>query len=199
MADFENGDVVRLGAVQLLDGTHQIVNVFHMQINSGGPMAFAQASLDFQEYLDLLYTPLSGSITNTQTADRVGVANVTQGLVFGNMSWGTYTGGAASNERTTPQAAMLVFGRTTISRVQIRKYLGVFTEINQQGGVWAVGLRTLGLTFISTHILPQTMTQGLTLQGVAYRPTPVRVLTALSGSVSVNTVIQRRRRLGTGA
>jgi hypothetical protein len=199
MADFETGDVVRLGVVQTFDNEHDIVNVLHLLIIAGGPMTFATASLDFQEYVDDLYTPLASLLSDLQDADHISAANVTQDLVFGNFAFDTYTGGSNIADALPPTDTLLAFGRTSRPRVQIRKYLGVFCEGDQADGLWSSTVRAAGLTYINYHIAQQTMTNGLVLQGVAYNRTAGTSYGARSGSTSQAVCTQRRRRRGRGS
>lgn len=198
MADFNDGDVVRLGCVQEIDLTDDLVNVLHVTINSGGPMAFAAASQDFQEYCDALYNPLVTSVSSRVTSKHISVKNVTQAQVWGNIAWLTYGGGSSGSDAVANQLAVLVWGRTTRPRVQIRKYLGLFTEINITNGLWISALQALCGAFMVYHIAPQTMTNGLVLQGCAYNYALSRVTLANSYAVSANPVVQRRRRKGRG-
>lgn len=199
MTDFLNNDIVRLGCVQELDGLHEIVNVLNVKIVSGGPMFFAAAAEDFGEYCDDAYALISASISDLVDEKHISIKNLTQTTVWGNIAWPTYTGGSQVAEAVAPQVACLGFGRTSISRVQIRKYLGLFTELNMTDGVWDGTVRGACENFMAYHITEQTMTNGLHLLGIAYRVSDGRVTEALSAATSANPVIQRRRRRGRGS
>ncbi len=199
MADFDTGDVVRLGCVQKLDGLHDIVNVLHVQITAGGGLTFAAAALDFQEYCSALFTLIDLVVVDNVTADHISVKNVTQSTVWGNIAWGTYTGGQNIQDPLHSQVALLAYGRTHLSIVQISKYLALMSDVEILGGVWTVTARVAAQAFIDYHIVGQLMAGGLILQGCAYRPLPVRVVFATSGTTSEVPVIQRRRRLGRGS
>lgn len=199
MADFDTGDIVRLGAVQKYAGVSDIVGVLHLRINAGGGLAFAQASLDFQEYCDTLYALFEAQVSVLQLPEHISVQNVTQSTVWGNIAWDAYDGGTSAADVLAAQTAMLVWGRTAISRVQIRKYLGVLTEPFLTTGAWTAAARAAGLNFINYHIAAQAMTEGLVLQGVAWSPSLSRATTAVSGTTSPIPVTQRRRRTGRGS
>lgn len=199
MADFDNGDVVRLGCVQKLDLVNDIANVLTVQITSGGGLAFAAAAQDFSEYCGDLFEGMVTLIVDEQLPSSISVANLTQDAVWGNIAWTTYDGGNSTGGPTAAQVAMLVFGRTNISRVQIRKYLGVFSTGFVVNGEWTAGARSVAQTFIDNHITPQTMTNGLVLRGCAYNAALARVTFANSGATSGIPVIQRRRRIGRGS
>lgn len=199
MADFETGDVVRLGCVMELESLHDVVNVLYQKIVSGGGMDFAQAALDLSEYADQLYLLIAARQTDLLDEKHIAVKNMTQGTVWGNIAWGAYGGGVNGSDATTPQVACLAYGRTPISRVQIRKYLGIFTQADLTDGVWDSPVTSVCDDFIGEHITEQTMTEGLVLKGCAYRLSDGRVTFAVSPSTSAHPVIQRRRRRGRGS
>lgn len=199
MADFDTNDVVRLGCVMKFDGLYDIVNVLHVQITAGGGLAFAQATLDFQQYTDALYDTIDQLQSQLVTDDRISIANRTQNTVFGAIAWDAYVGGTLAQDPTPLQVALLAFGRTSVSRVQIRKYLGVFCEPNMTVGLWDAAARAAADAFMVYHVAGQTMDEGLVLRGCAYRHVTPRVVFAQSVSTSQVPVIQRRRRVGRGS
>ncbi len=199
MADFDTGDVVRLGCVMRFDELFDIVNALHVKIVSGGGLAFAAFTLDVQQYCDALYANISGRLSERVTDDRISIKNVTQSTVWGAIAWGAFTGGINVGDPTALATALLAWGRTQISRVQIRKYLGVFTETDMEGAVWNATARAAGQNYIDYHIVENLMDEGTVLQGVAYSPSLVRATPALTGATSAFPVTQRRRRQGRGS
>jgi hypothetical protein len=199
MADFDPGDVIRLGCVQKVATLYDVVNVLHVVHQGLGSHTIAQMTADIQEYTDVLFGKIVSYVTNAQTASSISVKNMTQNKVWGNIAWGSYAGGGNASERTPYQVALLAYGRTTTPRVQIRKYLGVFAEVDCVAGLWAAGIRNACQQFIDYHIVPAALTNGAILQGCAYRPSDGRVTLALSGATSEVPVIQRRRRQGRGS
>lgn len=199
MADFETNDVVRLTPTMEVDGADAIVNVLHVQITGGGPLAFAAAAQDFVEYCDALYALIEGKLANNALDDFIGIKNVTQDTVWGAVAWTDFDGGTNAGEMLPLQLCVLAWGRTQISRVQIRKYLGPFTESDQGEGSWSADLRSSCQSYIDYHITGQTMGNGLVLRGCAYSPSLARVTFALTGTTTAIPVIQRRRRKGRGS
>lgn len=199
MADFDTGDVVRLTTNQRFQTSYAIVNTWHLRIDSGGGLAFAAFSLDLQQYADALFNPLATVLSNAQTAYNLNVVNVTQGTVWPNFAWSSYTGGSGATDTLAPQVALLAFGRTQLPRVQIRKYLGVFTEAATTNGLFIGAIVSAGLALMTYHIAGQTMGGGSVLRGVAYNYALSRATYALTPACSSVPVIQRRRRLGRGA
>lgn len=198
MADFNDGDVIRLGASFLMDTTDQIVNVFHVKIESGGPMAFAAAAQDFQDYIHYIYNPMMGEYTNQFASDRISVKNETENTVWGSIAFASPLLGTNLGDEAAQQVALLGWGRTPLSRVQIRKYWGPFTETSMTVGLWASALRAVVQTAMDYHIGQNAMPNGLQLKGVAYSKLLDRATYAISATTAGVPVVQRRRRKGTG-
>lgn len=198
MADFDNGDIVRLGAVCRYDDTDDIVGVWHLLIEAGGPMAFAAAAQDFAEYIDDIYRPLIAYYTTVMVGDHISIKNMTQAAVWGNIAWGPAFAGTAATDRLPLQVALLAWGRTATSRVQIRKYFGPFTEAHQTDGLWVAGIVSACAAAMATHIATQVMGNGLELKGVAYNRALATYTEALGATATNNPVVQRRRRQGRG-
>ncbi len=199
MADFDNGDVVRLGAQFLMNATDTIVNVWHVRIEAGAPMAFAAAAQDFQDYMGFLYSGLMTYYVTTFLSDRISVKNETQNTVWGSIAFGVPLAGSSVGDETAQQTALLGWGRTQISRVQIRKYWGPFTETDMSNGLWLSGIRAAVLGRMDYHIGSQTLGNGLELIGVAYNKILERATPALSATTTAVPVVQRRRRQGRGS
>lgn len=199
MPDFDVGDVVRLGCVMKFDGLYDIVNVYHAQIQAGAGWAFAAAAVSFQDYIDGLYAHLTTFYPDDLLPDRIQVKNMTQDTIWGAIAWGAWSGGSSQVDTLPLQVCVLAYGRTSISRVQIRKYFGPFTEDQQEDGFWGASVRVACNNLMDDHIVPQVVTGTMTLQGCAYRALIPRVTFALTAATSMAPVIQRRRRPGRGS
>lgn len=199
MADIENGDILRLAGSMLLGGADEIVNVYHCLVEGGGGKDFAGIIDDVQEYMDLMYVTIDTFLSTDQLPDRISVSNETQKLVFGSINWDVFAGGGSAGDITPTGACCLAFGRTLKSRVQIRKYYGVFTEADLGAGLWSAALRAAILIDFESHLDSQVMTDGLRLQGVAYNRT-LETYTLPTGAIVVpEPAYQRRRRRGRGS
>jgi hypothetical protein len=199
MADVETGDIIRLGAKQRFQDAADIVNVYHLEVYAGGPMAIASAMEDFQEYLDSIYESWEQYVTDDLVAESVSVANLTQDTAWGSMAWGDYEGGTNLVSALAPQLALLSWGNTTRPRTQQRTYWGVFCEDEIQDGLWSNTLKSLGV-FIESYLRDvQTMTHGLQLRAGAYNAAASRWLPIYSVNATDNPVVQRRRRIGRGS
>ena len=198
VADFENGDVIRLGAAWRVDGADAMVNVFHARIEDGGPAAFASAAEDFQDYIHYIYNPTLAQYPDVVASDRISVKNETQNTVWGAIAFASPLVGTGVGDLVALQVALLGYARTPISRVQIRKYWGPFLKGSMLDGLWLSAIRTVFQAAMDYHIAPHVMPNGLELLGVAYSKALARATEAYSATTSETPVVQRRRRKGTG-
>lgn len=199
MADINDGDVIRIAGVMKLDLVHEITNVWHLLVLAGGPMTFAAADADFQEYMDLMFLDIDTTITNNQTVDRLEIQNVTTDQVFGSIDWGAFAAGGNAQQHTALGVTAFCWGRTRTPRVQIRKYMGVFTEDDLVDGTWNAAILTDLQTMMDDHITPNIMAGGLELQGVAWNRTAKTYTLATSAAVAPEPAYQRRRKRGRGS
>lgn len=182
----------------MYDNSDAIVNVWNVQINSGAPMAFAAAAQDFAEYVEALYRPIVASYPTRLVSDRISVKNETQSTVWGAIAWEVLFQGTNVGDPAPTQTCLLGWARTPISRVQIRKYFGPFTEVEMSLGFWNAPVRAECQGTMDYHIVPNAMTNGLILQGVAYSVLLARATLALTATTAETPVVQRRRRRGRG-
>lgn len=199
VADIENNDVLRVAAISKVETVHDIVNVWHFRVDTGGPSTFPAASTMIQNYMDALYTYLTAVLSDRMVADRLSVANVTQGTVFGSIAWGSWAGGSNAGEMTALGVACLAWGRTSTPRVQIRKYCGPFTESNIVDGSWLSTVRTPCENMMAYHILQQIPAVGWSVTGCAWNRTASTYTFATSATAATEPVYQRRRRRGRGS
>lgn len=199
MADFEDGDIIRLGCSMIYDSTEEVVNVYHLRLNSGGPMTLAQIDSDLQDWMDNVMETLDTELSTLMLADRISVANVTQATVFGSMPWGAFAQGGAAGEQTASGVCCFTFARTRKPRVQIRKYYGVFPAASLVDGEWDAGVTAAAGDALDYHIAEHVMPIGATMQGVAYN----RELDTYEFAHTVATrgepAYQRRRKRGVGS
>lgn len=199
MADFETGDIIRVGASMLLELVDDVVNVYHLRLNTGGPMDWADMLEDIQDFMDGVMTTLDTELTVNLTANVLSVANITQNMVFGSIAWGTFAAGGAAGSVAPSGCACLVFARTRTPRVQMRKYYGPFPNGALSSGSWDAGVTGACGDSMDYLIAEHTMTNGAQLQGVAYN----RTLDTYAYGITVTTrsepAYQRRRKRGVGS
>lgn len=199
MADVELNDVLRIGAIMRLQTLFEIANVWHVRVTSGAPLGFAAASQDIAEYMDEIYDNIVSQMTDAQLPVAITLQNVTQATTFGAFAWDVFAGGTNTNAMTAPGVSLLAWARTLTPRVQIRKYFGVFTELDMDVGQWTAGARTACIGALTDHITPFTGTNGLQMLGVAYNRTLLTTTDGLSVTTSSEPAYQRRRKRGRGS
>ena len=199
MADFDTNDVFRVGAVLQFKGAHDIVNTWTAQITTAGGVSYSVMYNNAATYMDNLYAAIAAPLSNQVLPNYLTLENLTQGTVGGSFAWGSFAGGANGGDPTPAQVCCLGYGRTLVPRVQIRKYLGVFTELDVTAGLWTTAVTTPCDTMMGLHISSMTLLGGMQVQGCAYNPALARVTFAQSPAASTAPVIQRRRREGRGS
>lgn len=199
MAQIENGDILRIATSLLYDGIHEITNVWHVLVTGGGEKTFLEVEDDIQEYVDRLFEDIDTLLVTEITADSIGVSNATQGLVFGQIDFGTFAAGGDANDVTPAGSCCLAFGRTYQPRVQIKKYFGVFSRASMSEGKWVTAARNGVALCMGVHVTEQTMTDGLKLLGVAYNRTLATYQVVQSVVVREEPAYQRRRTRGRGS
>lgn len=199
MADFENGDVIRVGAVLTYDGSEDIVNVYHIKLNGGGPINWAAMDGYIQGYMDNIMDTLDTELSTLITANALQVSNVTQNTVFGAIAWGTFAQGGAAGAPTASGVACFGFIRTRVPRVQIRKYFGVFPQSALVDGAWDAGVTGAVGDALDYHMVENQIGGIADLQGVAYNRTLLTSEFGVTVSVRSEPGYQRRRKRGVGS
>ncbi len=199
MADVENGDILRIGATWQFEGAYEVTNVWHALVQAGGGIGYAEAALDIQDYMEDIYELVEPKLSDEMLTDFLTLSNVTQVTTFGAMAWQLALQGDVTTEVTAPGVTCLAWARTLKPRVQIRKYWGVFCEVDMQDGLWSSSLRAACLSAMVVHIQPYSAGPALTLQGVAYNRTLDTHVLPLSATTSQEPSYQRRRRRGRGS
>lgn len=199
MADFENNDVISLSARLEYSGGFSVVNVWYVQLDSGGPTSLAGISAAIQAYMDTLYGYLTAYFPDEVTPVSIGVRNETQSTVFGAIAWGSWAGGTATQQVTALGVALLAFARTYVPRVQIRKYMGPFTENDIYEGEWAATIRGAAENMMADHISQNNPQGTIFWTGVAYNRTLGTVTHGQTATTSEEPAYQRRRKRGRGS
>lgn len=199
MADVNDGDVLRLGAGLIYDGLYDVVNVYHVLVNHATGADWATVTSVIQNYLDDLYDFIKLRLVDAIGVGTISVANVTQGTTLGAIAWSPGWAGGDTGEPTAAGVCCFTWGRTYKPRVQIRKYFGVFGEVNMVDGSWHSNVRVACSDAMDHHIGARLPAAGWTFTGVAYN----RILDTYEVAASVDTSgepgYQRRRKRGRGS
>ena len=199
MADVENSDIIRLGAVLKVGGLFDVVNVFHLYISSGGGLGWALANADFQEYVDQVYQNIDTYLHTGVAGDSIQVANVTQATVFGSIAFNPAITGSDAGSILPLGVCCLTWARTYKARVQMRKYWSGFTEAQLDGGSWTSTLENACLAAMTDVVGGLTGSNGLVMVGVAYNRSGGTYTIGQSISSSDIPAYQRRRKQGVGS
>ena len=199
MADFEQGDIIRVGAVMTYDGSEDVVNVYHIRQVDAGAYTWAQVTGALQTYMDAIMATLDTELSTLMVAAELQVTNVTQNQVYGAIAWGVFAGGSGAGEQCAAAASCFGFARTRVPRVQIRKYYGIFPQSSLVDGQWDAGVTDAVGDALDYHIAEQTMGTGQVLQGVAYNRTLLTYAVGITVAVRAEPGYQRRRKRGVGS
>lgn len=199
MADFEDGDIIRIGAVLTYDGSEDVVNVYHLRMNGGGPFSWAVIDGYLQGYMDGVMATLDTELSDLITAKELQVSNVTQLTVFGAIAWGVFAQGGAAGAPTAAGVTCFGFARTRVPRVQIRKYYGVFPQASMVDGQWDAGVTDAVGDSMDYHIAEQLLGGVCQLQGVAWNRDLLTYQFGQTVRVNSEPSYQRRRRRGVGS
>lgn len=199
MADFDLGDIVRIGAVLRYDGSEDVVNVYHVEITNGGGVTWALMADSIQTYMDGIMTTIDTELSTLILAGELQVTNVTQSAVYGAIAWGDFAQGGGAGEPTAAGVTCFVFARTRTPRVQIRKYYGVFPQGSMVDGSWDAGVTDAAGDSMDYHIVEQNAGNSVYLTGVAYNRTLLTHAYGVTVAVRTEPSYQRRRRRGVGS
>ncbi|MCK4626631.1 MAG: hypothetical protein KAV00_15035 [Phycisphaerae bacterium] len=199
MADFEVGDIIRIGAAMTYDGSEDVVNVYHVELTAGGPLAWGDMTAKIQAYMDLIMATLDTELSTLMTANVLQVSNVTQATVFGAIAWGDFAQGGAAGAQCAAGAACFGFIRTRVPRVQMRKYYGVFPQAALVDGAWDAGVTDAVGDALAVHMADTLAGSGVYFEGVAYNRTLLTTAKGVTVAVKSEPAYQRRRKRGVGS
>lgn len=199
MADVDNGDILRMGCGLSFEGIYDIVNVYHMRADLVAGVTWATLAATIQAYADNLYDYLKAQLSDAIGTNLISLANVSQMTTIGSIAWSPTWSGTEAGERTPPGVCCFTWGRTYTPRVQIRKYFGVFGEVDMAEGVWVSQIQSDCIDVMDYHIAPHDMGSGITLTGVAYNRALGTAVEAVSSDASAEPSYQRRRKRGRGS
>lgn len=122
------GDVLRVDVIGDLQGTDDIVNVYHFRTDGAGPQADADVLEDLKDILDALVDIVKVVIAAAAIFRRIRVQNITQGLLVGEIAFDAPIIGTGTGQLMNSQATIPVSFKTSTPRVILRKHVGPLTE-----------------------------------------------------------------------
>lgn len=196
----EAGDVLRVTAKFLVNDIDDMMNVFHAKHMGDDPVPDASAATDLSDRLDGAWGQLNSHISVNVDYVSIEVFNVTQDRPISEDSWFTQTAGGQSTDAQLPaQIASLVTFPTATARSLGKKFLGGFTEVdNENFGVVSSGLLSDMADFV-TDLLGSMTIDGELFEWGNYRPLTLLFSPWVSGLIETFWATQRRRRSGVGS
>lgn len=199
MADLDSGDILRIGCGLSFEGIYDVVNVFYVIADLDAGINWAAVTGFVQDWADEVYDNIKATLSDTMSTNTISVANITQVTTLGAIAWSPTWGGSEGGEQTPPGVSCFAWARTYKPRVQIRKYLGVFGEVNLVDGHWSTAVQTACGLFMDDVIKVTTMGTNKTFQGIAYNREFGTHEFGVSTDVSAEPAYQRRRKRGRGS
>lgn len=195
-----SGDVMRVSARMKLEGVFDIVNVFHVIVDTLGAGGDANVLNDLAEYVGTAYSQFEGTLPDVVTADTIDMYNVSQDIPYGQHTWGGgFTGGTNSGDFTSVGSAVLLLFPTAAKRVQGRFYLGPVAEGHITAGRVNAASLANAENFAASIVTLDAYTNGSVFdyivlskaENTPHHPTTHRVVMEIA--------YQRRRRRGRGS
>lgn len=199
MADVDDLDIIRIGAQMMYDDAYDLVNVFHILVETESGLTWATISPLIQGYVDDLYDHIKATLHEDVDTQSISVANMTQLTTLGSIAWNPNWSGLATGDPTAAGVCCFAWARTYKPRVQLRKYLGVFGESGVTDGLWN-GTVIGACEDVMTELIARSgRDTGIYFTGVAYNRTLLTYELGHSVDASAEPAYQRRRKRGRGS
>lgn len=200
MADVQPGEFIRATCKMTLAG-EDVQNVYYYKHDGSSDAGELLVHAAIAVALDDAYDEIDALMTDDMTFDTIETYNVTQGAPINETAWPALTAGGAAGERMPSQVAALVTFPTGVRKSLGKKYLGVFTEAeNDQFGQPIAALQTALAAFV-TEVLAIVVADGenFIVGHIRKVADEVSFIAWVSGIVESIWATQRRRKKGTGS
>lgn len=193
------GDVIRVDAVGLYDGTEDIINTFQYQLGALFAQTEADVLTDVRDIVAAFYGIVNALLVARTIFDRIRAYNLTQDVLLGELAFTTPIVGTGGSNSDAPGIAGLLSLKTIYSRVVLRKYLGPLAKglIDDDGNITTAGVAVL--TNGAAYLLAQQAKPTGDYRYGYLSPVVGGFVTPNTASVTNNPAYQRRRRRGTGS
>lgn len=124
----QTNDIMRVAAKLTDINGDAVVNVFHVRLDSGGPVDDNDIMIEIGNYMEVIYTNIVSVLQVGMDFIDINFFNVTQDSPLGSMLWPNLTVGSGTGDPLPAQVAAMVRGTTGKSRNWARKFFGVFSE-----------------------------------------------------------------------
>lgn len=198
MGSIAAGDVVRTTARMLLDGIHDVVNVYHhkaLNTNLGDDAAFMAG---MAVGLDNAHTLINPSLSSRLTYVTIEGLNVTAARLLPTVGWPTLVAGLTGTDMLPETVAACVFFRTVRPKTRAAKFLAAYTETSNEGGAVSASSVTL-LQAYGDLLVADIPADGAVMEYGAYNDLVARFTLVNAAIVPARWRTQRRRRFGVGS
>lgn len=191
-------DVVRITAKMLIDGLHDVVNVYNFKSISANVTDAATFMVGVALEMDTLYTLLNLDITDRLTYIDVEGINVTQSTLLPAQPWPTLVAGSTAINMLPEMDAVCVFWRTTRPKTRTSKFLAGYTEASNNGGLVG-GAAVTAAKLYGDRLLSGFAADGAVMQYGAFNKLASRFTLVNSRVVPARFRTQKNRRFGVGS
>jgi len=193
------GDILRITAVMQFDGLDDIVNVYHVKVDTNATANDDQFMDEMADAMNDLYTTINIALSELVTYIEVQGQNITQNELLPSKPWPTLVAGLSTSTPLPSQVSACVFHRTLRPKTRASKFLPVMTEGQNDGnGKIGAGTITVLQAFADALTSGFAGSQSFSFYG-AYNAGLDRFTDVVLGIVPVRWRTQRRRRLGVGS
>ena len=198
MAPVAVGDIIRVTAKMFLDGSNDIVNVFHFKVNINTSADDDAFMTEVASAMDTLYTLVNARVTTRITYSSVQGFNVTQTELLPDKPWPILTAGLDTDDMIPEMNAACCFHRTITPKVRASKFLAGAGETSNAGGALETTYKSLIQAFADS-LLATLVTANVTLQYGAFNVVLSLFRPVVTALVPDRFRTQKRRRIGVGS
>lgn len=195
------GDLFEVTVVHVFNSVDEQVSVYHNHVAVAGTGDDADFAEDLIELYGSLYEIIEQDMPGEVDIVELRWRNVTDDGPTQFIPWvGTYGGGIGTGDPLPPGATALLLLRTGIKNVQGRKYLPVFMETTQSGGIWGSGTqgRLNAFAGVLDNQMPLAVT-GMEVTWHVYSRESGLDYPVTGAQARPMVAYQRRRRAGRGS
>lgn len=192
------GDIVRITARLVLDGSFDVVNVFHFVVAVQDAVNDSAFMEEVADQFDVLYTKINTEVTNRVSYVAVEGQNITQDVLLPSKAWPILVAGIASDSMLPETVSACVFHRTLTPRVRAAKFLPPMTQGSNVGGTIISGTLS-NITDFGNLLTLSLQTLLIELTYVAFNRLLGTTTPVTQAIAPVRWRTQRRRRVGVGS
>lgn len=196
----EQNDIIRVATRLNLPLHGDVVNVWHFRKTDAVSQSDATTLVDLSEYCDEMFDTIDNYISIDCDFVDINMFNVTQDRPLGSVSWPSLVAGTRTGHPLPMQTAAFLQGNSGFSRNWARKFIGTFSENENDAngfieGALLSGLAQLGIRWLAGPIFVMTGTW----EPVVYHYKAALWRTIVEVVIRNVWATMRRRRAGVGS